>query len=228
MSIPRTAIERPVTMFMISAVIVLLGAISLIRLPVDLLPDLSFPSLTVRVSYPGVGPREIEETITRPIEQTVAAVSGLDQLNSTSSEGSSRVTLNFVWGTDLGEAADDLRSRIDRIRGRLPEDADPPVIFKFDSNAWPIMTVAVQGEMDPVTLREMAERTLAQRLERVNGVASVTVLHRDCMMADGWATALTVLGPDAAIALADVQGLAACVVAGDREHVSRAWRAMLD
>lgn len=177
MSIPRTAIERPVTMFMISAVIVLLGAISLVRLPVDLLPDLSFPSLTVRVSYPGVGPREIEETITRPIEQTVAAVAGLDQLNSTSSEGSSTVRLNFVWGTDLGEAADDLRSRIDRIRGRLPEDADPPVIFKFDSNAWPIMTIAVQGEgdMDPVTLREMAERTLAQRLERVNGVASVTV-----------------------------------------------------
>ena len=67
MSIPRTAIERPVTMFMISAVIVLLGAISLVRLPVDLLPDLSFPSLTVRVSYPGVGPREIEETITRPM-----------------------------------------------------------------------------------------------------------------------------------------------------------------
>jgi HAE1 family hydrophobic/amphiphilic exporter-1 len=175
MSIPRTAIERPVTMFMISAVIVLLGAISLVRLPVDLLPDLSFPSLTVRVAYPGVGPREIEETITRPIEQTVAAVAGLDQLNSTSSEGSSRVTLNFVWGTDLGEAADDLRSRIDRIRGRLPEDADPPVIFKFDSNAWPIMTVAVQGEMDAVTLREMAERQLAARLERVNGVASVTV-----------------------------------------------------
>ena len=175
MSIPRTAIQRPVTMFMISAVIVLLGSISLLRLPVDLLPDLSFPSLTVRVTYAGVGPREIEETITRPIEQTVAAVAGLDQLTSTSSEGSSTVRLNFVWGTDLGEAADDLRSRIDRIRGRLPEDADPPVIFKFDSNAWPIMSIAVQGDMDPVALREMAERTLAQRLERVNGVASVTV-----------------------------------------------------
>ncbi|WP_396626840.1 efflux RND transporter permease subunit, partial [Luteitalea sp.] len=96
MSIPRTAIERPVTMFMISAVIVLLGAISLVQLPVDLLPDLTFPSLTVRVGYPGVGPREIEETITRPIEQTVSAVAGLDQLSSTSSEGSSTVRLNFV------------------------------------------------------------------------------------------------------------------------------------
>jgi HAE1 family hydrophobic/amphiphilic exporter-1 len=164
-------------MFMISAVIVLLGSISLVRLPVDLLPDLTFPSLTVRVGYPGVGPREIEETITRPIEQTVSAVAGLDQLNSTSSEGSSTVRLNFVWGTDLGEAADDLRSRIDRIRGRLPEDADPPVIFKFDSSAWPIMSIAVQGEgdVDPVQLREMAERVLSPRLERVNGVAAVTV-----------------------------------------------------
>ncbi|AMY11026.1 Multidrug transporter MdtC [Luteitalea pratensis] len=177
MSIPRTAIERPVTMFMISAVIVLLGAISLVQLPVDLLPDLTFPSLTVRVAYPGVGPREIEESITRPIEQTVSAVAGLDQLSSTSSEGSSTTRLNFVWGTDLGEAADDLRSRIDRIRGRLPEDADPPVIFKFDSSSWPIMSIAVQGEgdVDPVALREIAERTLSPRLERVNGVAAVTV-----------------------------------------------------
>lgn len=177
MSIPRTAIERPVTMFMISAVIVLLGAISLVQLPVDLLPDLTFPSLTVRVGYPGVGPREIEETITRPIEQTVSAVAGLDQLSSTSSEGSSTVRLNFVWGTDLGEAADDLRSRIDRIRGRLPEDADPPIIFKFDSSSWPIMTIAVsaEGDMTQVQLREMAERILSPRLERVNGVAAVTV-----------------------------------------------------
>jgi HAE1 family hydrophobic/amphiphilic exporter-1 len=177
MSIPRTAIERPVTMFMISFVIVLLGAISLVQLPVDLLPDLTFPSLTVRVGYPGVGPREIEETITRPIEQTVSAVAGLDQLSSTSSEGSSTVRLNFVWGTDLGEAADDLRSRIDRIRGRLPEDADPPIIFKFDSSSWPIMTIAVsaEGDMTQVQLREMAERILSPRLERVNGVAAVTV-----------------------------------------------------
>ena len=96
MSIPRTAIQRPVTMSMISAVIVLLGTISLFKLPVDLMPDVSFPSLTVRVSYTGVGPREIEESITRPIEQAVSAIAGLDQLTSTSSEGSSRVTLNFA------------------------------------------------------------------------------------------------------------------------------------
>jgi HAE1 family hydrophobic/amphiphilic exporter-1 len=175
MSIPRLAIHRPVTMFMISAVVTLLGLISLTRLPVDLMPDVSFPSITVRVNYQGVGPLEMEELVTRPIEQAVSAVAGLERLESTSAEGNSRVTLNFVWGTDLAEAADDVRSRIDRVRARLPEDADPPTIFKFDSTTMPILQVGVEGDFDAVELRELAENELAQRLERVPGVAAVTV-----------------------------------------------------
>ncbi|MGE0464721.1 MAG: efflux RND transporter permease subunit [Vicinamibacterales bacterium] len=175
MSIPRLAIHRPVTMFMISFVIVLLGAISLTRLPVDLMPDTEFPSITVRVSYPGVGPLEMEELVTRPIEQAVSAVAGLERVQSTSSEGSSMVRLNFVWGTDLSEAADDVRTRVDRVRGRLPEDADPPTIFKFDSSAMPIMGIGVEGDYDLVTLRELAQNDLSPRLERVAGVAAVTV-----------------------------------------------------
>ena len=175
MSIPRLAIHRPITMFMISAVIVLLGAISLLRLPVDLMPDVSFPSITVRVGYAGVGPLEIEELIVRPIEQAVSAVAGLERLESTASEGNGRVTLNFAWGTDLNEAADEVRSRIDRIRARLPEEADPPTIFKFDSTAMPIMGIGVEGDLDRVTLREVAQNDLSVRLERVPGVASVSV-----------------------------------------------------
>jgi HAE1 family hydrophobic/amphiphilic exporter-1 len=174
-SIPRTAIHRPITMFMICAVVMLLGAISLARLPVDLMPDVSFPSITVRVNYPGVGPLEIEELVTRPIEQALSAVAGLEQITSTSAEGSSRVSLNLAWGTDLNEASDDVRSRIDRVRGRLPDDADPPILFKFDSTAMPIMSVGVEGQLDPVHLRELAERDLVPRLERVPGVASVGV-----------------------------------------------------
>jgi HAE1 family hydrophobic/amphiphilic exporter-1 len=175
MSIPRLAIHKPVTMFMISGVILLLGVMSLARLPVDLMPDVEYPSITIRVGYPGVGPLEIEELITRPIEQTVSAVAGLERLESSSQEGSSRVTLNFVWGTDLNEAADDVRNRIDRARGRLPEEAEPPQIFKFDSNTMPIMSVGVEGDYDRVELRELAEHDLVPRLERVPGVASVTV-----------------------------------------------------
>jgi HAE1 family hydrophobic/amphiphilic exporter-1 len=165
-------------MYMLSGVIVLLGAISLARLPVDLLPDLDLPSITVRVNYSGVGPLEMEELVTRPLEQAVAAVAGLDQINSTSSEGQSIVRLNFTWGTNLDAAADDVRSRVDRVRGRLPQDADSPVIFKFDSNASPIIGVAVESlrpDLDRVALRELAENDLARRLERVGGVAAVSV-----------------------------------------------------
>jgi HAE1 family hydrophobic/amphiphilic exporter-1 len=162
-------------MFMISAVIVLLGVISLARLPVDLMPDVTYPSITVRVSYGGVGPLEIEELIVRPLEQTLAAVPGLEQINSTASEGSGTVRLNFAWGMDLNEAADEVRTRVDRVRGRLPDEADPPTIFKFDANSSPIINLGVDGEYDRVTLRELAETELIPRLERVAGVAAVTV-----------------------------------------------------
>jgi HAE1 family hydrophobic/amphiphilic exporter-1 len=162
-------------MFMISAVITLLGAISLTRLPVDLMPEFEQPTLTVRTAYTGVGPLEMEELITRPMEQAVSAVPGLTRVSSNSSEGNSQVQLNFEWGSDLAEAANEVRTRVDRMRNRLPEDADPPIIFKFDSNSQPIMQLGIQGDYDPVTLREIAENELSPRFERVDGVAAVTV-----------------------------------------------------
>ena len=142
---------------MISGVITLLGVISLTRLPVDLMPEFEQPQLDVRTNYTGVGPLEMEELITRPIEQAVSAVPGVTRVESTSSEGNSQVRLNFDWGTDLSEAADEVRTRVDRMRNRLPEDADPPTIFKFDSNTLPIMQIGVEGDYDPVTLRELAQ-----------------------------------------------------------------------
>jgi HAE1 family hydrophobic/amphiphilic exporter-1 len=178
MSIPRFAIERPVMMTMISCVIVLVGAISLSRLPVDLLPDISQPTITVRVNYSGAGPLEMESLVTRPLEQQLSAVAGLQQMNSTSNEGNSIIRLNFEWGSDLNEAMDEIRTRVDRVRARLPVDADPPTIQKFDSNAAPIMGLALEsadGSLDRVGLRELAENVLARRLERVPGVAAVTV-----------------------------------------------------
>ncbi len=162
-------------MFMLSGVIVLLGAISLSKLPVDLMPEFTQPTITVNTNYPNVGPLEIEELITRPIEQSVSAVAGITRVDSSSREGGSNVRLNFAWGTNLDAAADDVRSRLDRVRGRLPEEADPPTIFKADSNAFPIMQIGVEGDYDPVTLRELAENDLSPRLERAPGVAAVTI-----------------------------------------------------
>jgi HAE1 family hydrophobic/amphiphilic exporter-1 len=162
-------------MFMISGVITLLGVISLTRLPVDLMPEFEQPTLNVRTSYAGVGPLEIEELITRPMEQAVSAVPGITRVESSSSEGNSQIRLNFEWGSDLSEAADEVRTRVDRMRNRLPEDADPPTIFKFDSNQLPVMQIAIEGDYDPVTLRDVAQNEIAPRFERVDGVAAVTV-----------------------------------------------------
>src|SRR5687767_15759462 len=175
MSIPRLAIHRPVTMFMLSAIITLLGFISLTRLPVDLMPEFQQPTLNIRTSYAGVGPLEMEELITRPIEQAVGAVPGLTRIESSSSEGNSQVQLNFEWGSDLAEAADEVRTRMDRVRGRLPEDADPPTIQKFDPSQRPGAQIGIEGDYDPVTLREIAQNEIAPRFERIDGVAAVNV-----------------------------------------------------
>src|SRR5687767_6517589 len=178
MSIPRFAIQRPIMMLMISSIIILIGGISLTRLPVDLLPDIAQPTVNVRVNYVGVGPLEMEELIVRPLEQQLSAVQGLELMNSSASEGNAQVSLNFVWGTDLNEAMNDIRTRIDRVRNRLPEDADPPVVQKFDPNSMPILGLALEstdGALDRVQLRELAENVLSPRIERVNGVAAVTV-----------------------------------------------------
>jgi HAE1 family hydrophobic/amphiphilic exporter-1 len=162
-------------MFMLSGIVVLLGAISLTRLPVDLMPEFAPPRITVSVTYPGVGPLEMEQLVTRPLEQAASAVPGVEQVNSSSSEGRSQVRLSFTWGTDMAEALNEVRSRIDRVRARLPEDADPAQIFKADANAQPIIFLAVEGDFDPVTLRELAQNELSPRLERAPGVAAVTV-----------------------------------------------------
>ena len=175
MSIPRLAIQRPVTMFMLSAVVTLLGLISLTRLPVDLMPEFPPPTLNIRTSYAGVGPLEMEELITRPIEQAVGAVPGLTRIESSSSEGNSQVQLNFEWGSNLAESADEVRTRMDRVRGRLPEDADPPTIQKFDPSQLPVAQIGIEGDYDPVTLREIAQNEIAPRFERIDGVAAVNV-----------------------------------------------------
>ncbi len=173
MSLPRFSIRRPITVSMICGVALLLGSISFLRLPVDLMPDIEYPSITVFTEYPGVAPREIETLITRPIEQSLSAAPGVEKITSTSSEGQSRVRVSFAWGTNLDEAANEIRTRIDRLRSILPEDAEPPVIFKFDVSQFPILWLAVSSSLNPRDLRQFVEDQIQYRLERVPGVASV-------------------------------------------------------
>ena len=175
MSLPHKAIHRPVTVLMVSIVVVLLGLVSFMRLPVDLMPDTEFRSLTVRTDYGGVGPEEIETLITRPIERSMASVPMIERISGSSSEGNSNVTLNFEWGSNLDEAAAEVRTRLDRLRGALPEDAQPPTLFKFDPSQFPILYMAVAGDRDPRELRQFVEDQIQYRLERVPGVAAADI-----------------------------------------------------
>jgi hypothetical protein len=180
MSMPRFAIHRPVMMFMISAVIVLLGAISLLRLPVDLMPEVSHPSLTIRVSYPGVGPqRGRGELLTRPIEEAVAG----GRRASRRSPRTPRARANrwfasaFTWGIDLDDAADDVRSRRrPRARTACPRGATRRWSSSSTLSASPSLSSAsIRTSSTRRTLRQFTEDRIERRLERVPGVAAVDI-----------------------------------------------------
>ena len=176
MSLPEFSIKRPVTVLMLSLMAILLGAISFVRLPVDLMPEITYPTLSVRAEYPGVAPEEMENLVARPLEEAFAAAPGVEKITSTSSEGSVNVRVNFVHGTNLDEAANELRSRLDRRRGSLPEDMPPPILFKFDVSQFPIMFLTVASDdMNSKELRRFVEKQIQYRLERVPGVAQFTV-----------------------------------------------------
>ncbi len=175
MSLPRFAVGRPVLTTMIFMGVLMLGAVSFSRLQVDLLPEIDFPSLSVTTTYEGAGPEEIETLITRPIEEAIGTVEGIDRIESFSAEGRSRVALRFVWGTNLDSAMNDVRATIERVKATLPDDANDPIVFKFNLGSFPIMNLALSGNMSEPQLRQLVELHLAPRLERVEGVASVDI-----------------------------------------------------
>jgi len=122
-----------------------------------------------------VAPEEIENLVTRPLESALSAAPGIYRVNSTSAEGSSNIRLLFDWSINLDEAANEIRTRLDRVRGSLPEGVLPPTIFKFDTSQFPIMYLAVSGDRDPRELRTFLEKDIQPRLERIPGVAAVDI-----------------------------------------------------
>ena len=175
MSLTSTSVSRPVTTYMVVLVVLILGVISFLRIPVDLMPEITFPRVTINTRYENVAPQEIETLITEPVEKAVSSVSGVEDVTSVSVEGRSQVRVGFGWRTDLDEAVSDVREKIDRLRDDLPEDAEAPVISKYDANARPIMFIGIYGDMDPVSLRRFVENKIQYRLERSRGVASADI-----------------------------------------------------
>lgn len=177
MNIAHFAVNRPVAVIMRIAALVLLGLVCLGRLPVDLLPKVTLPTVAVITSWPNVAPEEIETQVTRPIERAVSSASNLYQVSSSSTEGSSMVRIQFQWGTDMGEAATDVLQLVQRAKRNFPNDAtlQDPIVFKADPSQMPILIFGVSGIDDPVKLRQLLDNQVSPMIESADGVASVNV-----------------------------------------------------
>ena len=160
---------------MLFLAVVLLGIISFVRLPIDLLPDVSYPRLVVYTSYPDVAPAEVERLITEQIEAQAAAVPGVEKVSSVSRDGVSLVTLRFAWGSDMDFAMLNVRERMDNIRDQLPETSERPRILRVDPESEPIMVLSVAGGADLWATKELAETVFRRRLEQLEGVAQAAV-----------------------------------------------------
>lgn len=177
MKIVDLSVDRPVAILMVIFVIMFLGAIALYFLPLEMIPDISFPVLTVVTRYSGVAPEDIENTVTKPIEDVVSTVSGVKNVTSTSSEGASSIRVEFEWGTNLDFAAQDIRDRIDMISKFLPEDIERPVVMKFDPSMMPVLAYGITStKMTPIELRKYTDDVIKPQLEQVEGVASAMVI----------------------------------------------------
>ena len=175
MPLTETSIRRPVATAMVYLIIVTFGIVGFRYLPVDLLPEIDFPRLSVTVGYPNVGPEEMESIITDPLENALAGIPNLERLTSFSEEGRSRVTLEFGRGTNIDEAANDVRAALDRLRDDLPPEAETPSIWKFDPSAIAIVSLSVASTRDLSSTTRLLERELIQRFEQIPGVGSISV-----------------------------------------------------
>ena len=172
-NLSKLAVKRPVTFLMGSLILIGFGIFGLLNLRLNLYPDVSFPTVTVYTTYEGVAPEDMEALITRPIEETVGSVSGIERVRSLSSQGASVVRLNFSWGTDLFYAETEVRKRLDMIRRSLPQDAEQPIVFSYDPNDEPVVVLTLTSSTrSPRELRTIATQQLEQRIERISGVAS--------------------------------------------------------
>jgi HAE1 family hydrophobic/amphiphilic exporter-1 len=167
------SIRRPVTVFIFAVAAIVFGLVAFQRLATDLLPDITYPSVTVQTVYEGAAPIEVENLITRPVENAVGVVNNVVRVTSSSRADVGEVTLEFSWGTNMDLAALDVRERLDMMQ--LPADAERPVLLRYDPSLDPIVRLGLYGDEDLIRLRLLAEDQVKRSLERIEGVAAVVV-----------------------------------------------------
>ena len=176
MTISDICIKRPVFTWVLVAIPVVLGLFSYGELGVDLFPDVDFPVCTVTTVLQGASVEEMETTVTKPIEDIINTVSGIDELRSTTTEGVSIVTVQFLLSKNGDVGMQEVRDKVNTILADLPDGTDPPIVDKFDTSSMPVMTIAVSGRRDFREVTELARKQIKERLETVNGVGSINLV----------------------------------------------------
>jgi HAE1 family hydrophobic/amphiphilic exporter-1 len=179
MKIPEFSVNRKVTTAMLAMILVVLGTIAFFQLGLDFFPDLEFPTVSVITTYRGASSEDIENMITRPLEQIINSVSRVKNVNSLTIEGASVIMVEFEWGTTLDFAAQDVRDQIGLYQSYLPEEAADPLVVKFNFSQFPIIFGGITADMPTVELKDIIEDEVAPRLERIDGVASVQVFSTE-------------------------------------------------
>ena len=165
--------QRPVAILMIVTAVCVFGWVSYQRLSLDLMPDIVYPAITVRTEFPGTAPEEVESLVSRPLEQELGIVRQLVRISSISKAGQSDVVLEFEWNTDMDAASQSIREKSDRLR--LPEDAEKPLLLRYDPSLDPIIRLGLHGPQTMFDLRRLADREIKRELEAIPGVAAVKV-----------------------------------------------------
>jgi HAE1 family hydrophobic/amphiphilic exporter-1 len=173
MKIIRYAVSHPVTVWMVTLAAVVFGMTALSRLDMRLLPEIRYPTLTVQTEFPGTAPVDVENLVTRPLEEAVGVVPGLRKVHSISQAGLSQITLEFNWGTPMDYASLDVREKLDLVR--LPEDARIPLLLKYDPSQDPVVRIGLTGDAPLVALRNVADDVLKKEIEALQGVAAARV-----------------------------------------------------
>src|SRR6056297_2969430 len=173
MKLPKISVQRPVTTLMAFLAILLFGMVSLQRLPLDIMPEMEIPTLTVMTVYPGASADEVEQQVTRPLEEILAGSENLRELTSTSKENVSIIALQFDWGSDITEDANNARDLIELKKMDLPNEANNPVIYKVNSSLFPILVYGVTARENYYGINQIIEDKIASPLKKVNGVGSV-------------------------------------------------------
>ncbi len=175
MSLSKKILEHPVLTLIVFALLGIIGIFTLHNVAISLMPDVDSPYINVSTTYTNAGPESVEKSVTKILEGSLVSVSGLKSITSNSSEGSSSISLQFNYGTDLESATNDVRDKISRVSKNLPDGAGTPSIRKMDSNASPIMSIAVRGNRSNDELKLIAEDQIVDMMEQVDGVAEAGV-----------------------------------------------------